>query len=209
MSAADAPIIDGGVDVVRRQIIGFLQARLPDALEAHRIHWQLEEPDLPLPVRWNEYEDEAVADVAPSIALSVGRGRGFTRRDYGPGMEQQYRVRYDVSVFAWLKAGAELPLADGGEQQPNPAQRMRDRYASVLEAVLLDTPSLGAPGLFSLDEGTMVVSYSAASRLRGDRYLTGVSVAFDLHHAETLRRLPLGSVADTVVEATVLVDNPD
>ena len=207
----DPMLMSAGVDVVRRDTIAFLKARVPVALAGARVEWGLTPKQLPDPVRYNEYEDEVVADQCPSICLSVGRARNYARTGVGPGAEQFYRVRYDVTVFAWLKAGApQTPLADGGgDAQPNPSQRSRDRWAQMLTAILLVAPSLGKPGEYSLDEGTLMVSYSAASHLRGDRYLSGVSLTFDLYHTETLRRVPLGSVTDTVVEATVLVDNPD
>jgi hypothetical protein len=209
-----ALLMDPGAAQVRADVIGFLRGpdddgkpRLEAALESARGLWGITELSaLPPPARWNEYEDEVVGDETPSIALALGRSRGYAREGYGDAMEQQYRVRHEVRLFAWLKAGGADPKV---EQQPNPSQRMRDQYAQVIAAVLLDRPSLGQPGIYSLDEGTMVLDYSVASRVRGDRYLSGVSVTFDLYRTETLRRVPLGSVIETEVAATVQVGTQD
>lgn len=201
-------LIEEGASVVRRDLIAFLKAAVPPALGAARTAWSVDRAELADVRRWNEYEDESVADVAPSVALTIGRSRDHVRRDLEPGADMVYQARYECVLFCWTKALPGRPLQDGGEQQPNPSQRKRDRYADVFRAVLLDSPSLGKPGIYRLDETSLVVGYSAAQRLKGDRYLSGVSLAFDLRHTETLRRVPtLGNVAHTDVEATVLVGN--
>lgn len=197
--------IDAGAGQVRTDLIAFLRAEFPDALETARNLWDVTETELPAPARWNEYEDEVVGDQTPSIAVSLGRSDRYVRRAYDDAVAQVYRVRYAIRLFAWLKAtGGDVTRSEGGEAQGNPSQRMRDRYAQVLAGVLLDQPSLGQPGVFQLDEESLVIDYSDAARLRGDRYLSGVSLTFDLTHVETLRRLPLGSVERPIVEATVL-----
>lgn len=200
-------LINEGVAQVRRDIIAFLRTAAPLALAEASTAWGLAPPFAAIK-RWNEYEDEVIADITPSVALSVGRSRGYTPSSNDPGADMSYRVRYDAVLFLWLKATAGRPLADGGEQQGNPSQRVRDRYAQVFTAVLLDSPSLGQPGYYSVTESSLTVAYSAAQRLKGDRYLSGVSLSFDLYHSETLQRVPLlGSVVLTEIEATVIPDD--
>lgn len=197
-----------GPAAVRAGLIAFYHARLPDAVLAHRALWALEARDLPQVKRWNPYEDEVVGDETPSVALSVGRSSRYVRDRLSDPTTTAYWVRYECRLFCWLKAAAGRPLASGGEQQPNPSQRLRDRYATVLTSVLLNGPSLGAPGVFRAQEDTLTVDYSAASHLKGDRYLSGVSLTFSLEHRETLALPGIGSVQTVDVGASVLNGYP-
>lgn len=185
-----APPLTRGATVVREQLLAFYRARLPIALAASRVAWGLTLEDLPNPVRYSAYEPLAIDDRIPLLAVAVARSNRYTRLDEG-----EYQARYFCTVYGWLKA-----------DEYEPPQRIRDDYADVLTSLLLDTPSLGAGGGTRFEETTLEVNYSDAAKVKGDRWLTGVSLAFQVVHTENLRRVELGTVEQATVEATVLVE---
>lgn len=178
-----------GPRAVHDQLIGFLQARLPIALAVARQAWGLDPVDLPDPVRYLAYESVAIDDRVPIVSVAVGRSLGYARTD----AEGDYQVRYICTVYGWLKA-----------DDYDPPQQMRDDFASVLASVFLATPSLGAPGRFRFEETTLEVNYSDAAKVKGDRWLAGVSLTFQVQHSEQLRPVRLGVAEDVWVAATLL-----
>lgn len=175
--------------------MALMKAQLPGALATARGEWGLKVSELPAPVAYFEHEAETL-DRLPVLALSVARARDYARRDVIDA-EEHYQVRYSCRLFAWIKS-----------QDREPTEAIRDDYATVVGSVLLATPSLGGGGAFRFDETTLDVSYSDVARGRGDRYIAGCSLAFDVHHAESVRRVPIGTAATIGVTATVLPGHP-
>jgi hypothetical protein len=178
-----------GARLVRQQIIGQFAARLPIALAAAREAWDLTPVELPDPVRYSPWEPLSLDERLPLVAVAVARARGFTATDIG-----EYQARYFCSVFGWLKG-----------DEYGPPQDSRDDFASVLASVLLDSPSLGGTG-FGFDAGTLEINYSDAAKVKGDRWLAGVSLGFQVTHTEKLRTVPIGVVDPTLLGGAVEVD---
>lgn len=194
-------VFQRGARELRTGIMAFLALAVPPALAASRVEWSLAPDDLPDPNRYDPFESEA-QDVLPSLSLGLARARGYGRTDVDEsGGGHEYQVRYTARVYTWY-AGEPPADADSGEPEQNPTLAARDDYAQVVLGCLLATPSLLSSRIRVLEE-TLDVTWSDAARLRGDRRLAGASVAFDVLHTESIRRVPLGIAAEVQVDTTV------
>jgi hypothetical protein len=188
--------LDRGPRIVREQIMTLMESDLPAALTAYRSAWTLKVSELPEPVKYYRHEAETL-DKLPVLAMSVTRSREYNRRDLAAGGVEQMQVRYSCRLFGWVK-----------HLEREPTEAIRDDYATVLGSVLIATPSLKGGGAFRFDETTLEASYSDVARGRGDRFIAGCSLAFDVFHLESIRRVPIGTASTIGVEATVLPGHP-
>lgn len=177
--------------------MALMAARLPDALTAYRTEWGLKVAELPPPVAYHPFEAETLENQLPILSMAVTRSRGYARVDVAPGGVEGYEVRHSCRLYAWIK---HLERA--------PTMAIRDDYATVMASVLLADPGLLGDGKFRLEETSLDLSYSEVSRGRGDRFIAGCSAGFDVLHAETLRRVPIGTASALTVEASVLPGHP-
>lgn len=190
-----------GAAQVRLKLAEFLAATFPSSLAAARGEWGLTTEELPPLKGVRRYEVQTLeGEKVPLLAIALGRVASYGTTDLVDA-HPSYDVRYPVRVFAWLQA-------EGYET----TQCRRDDYAQVLAATILGTPSLGTGGpsgdrSLQLVENTLEVSFSDSTKVKGERWLSGVSVAFDVRHHETLRRVGIGSANSVTVTATVPVDD--
>lgn len=187
-----APPVSRGARTVRERLAEHYRTTLPAALTAAELAWSLAPGTMPPPQLVDPYETE-VLDRWPQISINVSQGKNFVHTDILPGAVDEYHVRYACRAFLWVRA-----------QDRNPALALRDDYGAIMRQVTLATPGLEGGHTFRVDEKTMAETYSDASRVKGDRYLAGVRLDFELTHVETLNRLAVGSADSVSVEVTVL-----
>lgn len=180
----------------RHTTMGFLKDALPPALAVARTEWGMSAVELPDPVAYDAYETQ-VLDVLPRLSMNLGRTTRFGRVGLDAFGAQEYQVRSQCRVYCWVKFVDEFPTL-----------QVRDDYVTVLASVLLATPSLGSGGVMRVEEDTVEVSYSDVTKVKGERWLAGGAVAFDLTHTWKLRRVPIGDADTVTVETTVLPRHP-
>lgn len=193
-----ASLMRGGTQV-RDGIIAYLQVAVPRLLIHARAQWNLSAADLPTPVAYDAYEPTSL-DRYPLIGVVVNRTRGWTRVDYDEVAGENYRPRYFVRIYTWVRTPMD---SNGFPVQPDydKTLKCRDDLGAVVRACLLDSLSLRTdftkPEVFLLDEGTLTEDYSAAAKVGGDRWVAGVVHDFELQVDEGLFRLGIGS-ADSI-----------
>jgi titin len=79
---------------------------------------------------------------------------------------------------------------------PAPVTEMRDNLTTVVRAALLDHPALKDVPRFEhcdpkIEEETMTEEFSDLTLLKGDRYLAGAYIGYNLTVSETIGRAPL------------------
>lgn len=190
-----------GPNGVRTAIRDHLRVVLQPHVEACREAWGLSEEQLPLPANepsdprldgYFDREPDAI-DRWPLLAVVSGR---FTQvaDDFDLDGEPVYRSTCPVQVFSWLKAtGREETL------------RMRDDFATALRAALLSHINLGSDGQLALVPSTMVTDFSDVVAVRGDRFVGGSYVQFEVRILETLTErlaMPGSGPRDTVTHVS-------
>jgi hypothetical protein len=166
---------------VRGRLAAFYRGWLPQHVVAARAAWGLTEEQLPVPVadpdrRKDGYfaGDPPAIDRWPMLSINSGRRtqRGVDTDETG---QQQFRSIYPIRVFTWVKV-------EGREE----AQAMRDDLATLVQVTTLAHHDFGTAGRFQLQPATMTTDFSRVEPVKGDRFVAGSYVAFDLAVVETL-----------------------
>lgn len=183
-----------GATAVRSSVVAFLEDRVPKVIDQARDEWELDEFQLPYPLKYDAYEPYAL-DAWPLLGVNVTSSSSFTRMNFDPVVSDLYLVNYRLRVFTWVRTPMdenEVPI----EPEYSESIRLRDDLAAVVRAAMLREPSLGNPG-FYMDEATLQEEYSEATAVRGDRFVAGVIHTVDVRVDETTAILPLGT-SDTI-----------
>lgn len=199
-----------GTRGARLVIAGYLRARLPAHVEAYRAAYDLTAEELPVPVSSSDPKEDAfyareveVLDRWPLIAVGSGR-LAQTASDFTDDFDEVFRSTLPVRVFGWVRADGRAEVQD-----------MRDDFATAMRACLLADPQLGTNGDVMLSPGTMVVDPSRPDKVKGDRWVAGVFVGFDVVIGETLTdRLahpgeqPRDTVSTVTASPSIITDQP-
>lgn len=178
-----------GVRLAKTVVHDFLAAEFPPHLARLRLEWQLAPEQLPDPKRYHR-NPLLTIDQWPVLALDAQRAPTLRRTGYTddlPGVE--YAARYSLRVFCWVNAEGYDACID-----------QRDDITTAVRRLFVESPTIGVPDEAAVvQENTLQESYSDVTKAKGDRYVAGSFVAFDLLVVEGVA---LG-VAGTVVSASV------
>lgn len=181
-----------GASAVKTFVTEYLAQDLPARLRSYRNALNLDEDSLPEPLLYLNYEPIAL-DHWPTIITIALSTASITRTDYDASLNPEYRVRYNMRTYVWVKA-------DGSQE----CTTMRDNLTMVVRSALLDHPMLNAydDGCHSvlIDEGTMREEFSDLTLIKGERVLAGGYVAYDINLDETVNRQ---NVADSLAEIRI------
>lgn len=178
------PGVIEGVWQAKTLVTEYLNADLPSRLINYRTHWGKDESTLPTPAWVIQYEPLAL-DHWPTIINLAMNTASVVREDYGEGADPVYRVTYDMRTYIWVKAVGEAEVTE-----------IRDNLTTVVRSALLDHPALREVPRWEhcnplVMEDTIREEYSDLTVLKGDRYLAGAYVAYQLAVSETITREPL------------------
>lgn len=181
-----------GVRGVRQRVTAHLESLYPDALEQWRVEHGLDSKILRDPVAYYPHEPQAL-DRWPMVAVTTPRMAGLQRSELIDGDTTEYVSSYAVRVFVWTNAG-------GWAQ----AIAERDDLTTVMRSLLLDRPTFGHDECeILLQEGSLSEEYADITPVKGDRYVTGAYVGFDVRVHERVTRAPYGTVFSTEMTARV------
>lgn len=196
---------------VRTQVTTYLREVLEDHLAAVRAAWELTEAQLPAPT--NDPDDpkaDAYLNREPSALdrwplVAVTSGRVSQRAvDFAADFSQVYRSTCPIRIYSWVNAAGR-----------DDAQEMRDNFATAIRVAVLANVQLGTSGDLLLSPSTLVIDASDVSKVKGDRYVAGSYVGFDVTFVETLTdRLahpgaqPRDTVSTVTATSSVLPPTP-
>ena len=181
-----------GAAAAKKFVTEYLANDLPTRLLQYRNHLNLDEDSLPDPLLYLNYEPVAL-DHWPTIITVALSTPEFVRDDYDFNLNPEYRVRYNMRTYVWVKA-------DGSQE----CTTMRDNLTMVVRSALLDYPCLRAfddtdNHSVMIDEGTMREEYSDLTLIKGERVLAGAYVAYDLSLDEWITRSNLGTLDEILI----------
>lgn len=151
----------------------YLESDLPSRLLKYRNAWNLDDEELPEPLKYYTYEPLAL-DHWPSLITVVISMNGLTRSDYTKIFDPQFRVEYAMRTYIWVKGDSSEECTD-----------KRDRVTTVLRSSFLDSPSLNRCGQEAnlevmIDESTIREEYSDLTLLKGERMMAGAYISYNL-----------------------------
>ena len=151
----------------------YLEKDLPNRLVAYRNEWNLDDEELPEPLKYLIHEPVAIDHWPTLITVAISMN-GLERQDYSYGFRPNFEVQYAMRTYIWVKDdNAEL------------CTLKRDRLVTVLRSALLDSPSLsecaeGSNVDAMIDESTIREEYSDITLIKGERMMAGAYVSYTL-----------------------------
>lgn len=175
----------------------YLEVDLPKRLLSYRNEWNLDDENLPNPLKYLTYEPIAL-DHWPTIITVVISMTGLTRDDYTGLMDPMYFVDYSMRTYVWVKD-------DSSEQ----CTAKRDRLTTILRSSILDSPCLKVFAQSDnlevlIDESTLREEYSDLTLIKGERVMAGAYLSYNLRINEVVRTTPVGTASTISTEVNPL-----
>jgi len=151
----------------------YLESDMPARLVRYRNEWNLDDEELPEPLKYLAHEPIAI-DHWPTLITTVISTNSLTRTDFTYGFRPNYTVEYSMRTYIWVKDdSSELCTVK------------RDRLATVLRSAFLDKPSLNRcstqTGLeVMVDEGSIREEFSDLTLIKGERVMAGAYISYNL-----------------------------
>lgn len=176
-----------GPRLAKNYVSNYLANDLPPRLITYRNEWNLSSSQLPDPKLYLTYEPFTLGKW-PTVISLVMDTQSMTKQGYGYDYDPNYQVKYSMRSYIWVRATGEQVVTE-----------QRDNLSTVVREALLDNPSLRAydttvPCYPKVDEGTMREEFSELTLVKGERFLAGAFIAFDLSLEETIDHTALGVV---------------
>lgn len=194
-----------GPQFAKRFVNDYLKTETPKRLLKYRNFWGVSNEEMPDPAEYLDYEP-ATMDAWPTIITVALSGRGFTRVGHMRYGDPEYLVSYNMRTYVWARTEGERSVTV-----------MRDRMIVVVRSALMDHPCLKRknPDREALiEESSITEEYSELTLLKGDRYLAGAYVGYELKIEEPIVREKLADFVgiDLAAQSVKLTDgipNPE
>ena len=165
----------------------YLEADLPGRLIKYRNAWNLDDEELPEPLKYLSHEPVAIDHWPTLITVAISMN-GLERKAYTNAFDPEFHVNYLMRTYIWVK-----------DDNSELCTIKRDRLTTVLRSAILDTPSLNRcaddNNIYAMiDESTLREEYSELTLIKGERVMAGSYLAYTLTINETSTLATLGSV---------------
>lgn len=157
----------------------YLRVEIPKRLIKYRNHWGVSNADIPDPEDFIDYEPMAM-DRWPLVITVALAARSFTRVGHMRYGDPEYSVTYNMRTYVWARTEGERATTI-----------MRDRLIVVVRSALMDHPCLkrnNPKREAVIEESSITEEYSELTLLKGDRFLGGAYVGYDLRIEEPIVR---------------------
>lgn len=165
----------------------YLESDLPSRLVKYRNSWNLDDEELPEPLKYLAYEPVAIDHWPTLITVAISMS-GLERHDYTRAFDPLFDVTYAMRTYIWVK-----------DDNSELCTIKRDRLTTVLRSAFLDTPSLNRCGevenlYVSIDESSIREEYSDLTLIKGERVMAGAYVGYNLTINEVSTLAVIGDV---------------
>lgn len=181
-----------GAQFAKQYVTDYLISDIPGRLVEYRNGWNVDDINLPSPLLYLTYEPIAL-DSWPTIITIVMSTNSMTRIGYVLN-DPLYRVEYSMRTYVWARTERAMETT-----------LMRDRLTTVVRSALLDYPCLQAMDpresfRVQIDEGSMQEQFSDLTLLKGDRFMGGSFISYNLSIDEVIGRKNLGEAGTIELE---------
>lgn len=159
----------------------YLAGDLPTRLIGYRNWWNLDDIRLPNPDKYIAHEP-IVLDHWPTIITLVDSTLSMVRDNYDDYSDPVYEVTYAMRTYIWARSEGLQRVTD-----------IRDDLTTVIRDALLDHPSLREVPRYehcypNVVEESMREEFSDITHVKGERFLCGAYLAYNLRVRETITR---------------------
>lgn len=202
-------VVMRGPSVIRDLTMAFLQSVMPGLIDVARDQWSVDADYLPYFRSFDVYEPSLITnDQYPGLGMYPATARDFVRDDYLPSGAQKYEAKYSMQLMVVARTPRIANDTKWADPPKQTATRLRDDLTSLVQAALLQTPSLNSNGRCSIDENTMQVTYLDPMMPNSQgtgRWIAASIISAEFRLTEVTYALPYGT-ADTVIVETALLD---
>lgn len=180
-----------GPQYAKQFVNDYLSVEMPTRLVRYRNAWNLSSGELPDIEDIFAYEPLAM-DKWPTIITVAISTKSLTRIGFNATNNPEYNVIYAMRTYVWARS-------DGAQD----TTLMRDRLTTIVRSALMDNPCLkrSNPDREAIiEESSISEEYSELTLLKGDRYLAGAYIGYDLRIEEVIERENLGIVSEIDLE---------
>jgi len=180
-----------GPQYAKQFVNDYLSVEMPTRLVRYRNAWNLSSGELPDIEDIFAYEPLAM-DKWPTIITVAISTKSLTRIGFNATNNPEYNVIYAMRTYVWARS-------DGAQD----TTLMRDRLTTVVRSALMDNPCLkrSNPAREAIiEESSINEEYSELTLLKGDRYLAGAYIGYDLRIEEVIERENPGIVSEIGLE---------
>jgi len=168
-----------GPQYAKKYVTDYLTEDIPKRLIKYRNYWGISNADIPDPEQIIGYEPMALDRWPAIITVSISAQR-FERISYTSLGDPEYSITYQMRTYVWART-----------EGPEETTVMRDRYIVVVRSALMDHPCFkrfNVERTAVLDESSLNEQYSELTVLKGDRFLGGGYIGYDLKIEEAVVR---------------------
>ena len=180
-----------GAQFAKEYVTAYLTTDLPTRLVQYRNGWQIDDSELPTPIKLLSYEPIAIDAWPTVITVAISTSNMEQIGNGGPsGVDPVYRMTYAMRTYVWVRtAGSEATTL------------MRDRLTTVTRSALLDRPCLKATDPLStwnasIQPSSLREEFSDLTLLKGERVMAGAYLGYDLNIDEVVSRADIGTVGE-------------
>lgn len=173
----------------------YLENDLPNRIVKYRNAWNLDDEEMPEPLKYLTFEPIAIDHWPTLITVAISMN-GLERKDYTRAFEPEFHVEYSMRTYVWVK--------DNSSEQ---VTLKRDRLITLLRSAILDAPSLNRCAQSAsdtlyvrIDESDLREEYSELTLIKGERVMAGAYLSYNLTMNEVSTVAPFGTVGSWDVE---------
>lgn len=164
----------------------YLESDLPSRLIKYRNAWNLDDEELPEPLKYLTYEPIAIDHWPTLITVAISMN-GLERKSYTQAFDPEFHVDYLMRTYVWVK-----------DDNSEFCTIKRDRLTTLLRSAILDTPSLNQCAeddnvSAMIDESTLREEYSDLTLIKGERVMAGSYISYTLTINEVSSLATLGT----------------
>lgn len=181
-----------GIQKAKQAVQDTLEAEFNAYLVGLRTAWGLTALTLPDVATVKRNEPQAL-DRWPMLAVSGVRS-GTARFEVTDEANVAYLRTYTLRLFVWVRSEGWDATID-----------QRDNLSAAVVQFVLDHPTLSDDaGLTVAEESDLAEEFSDVTPVKGDRFVAGSYVEFDVELYEVIHRAPSGNVETTLVTGDIL-----
>lgn len=177
-----------GPQFAKDYVNSYLMSDIPNRMVSYRNGWSLDDIQLPTPIKFLTHEPIALDEWPTLITVAISTTK-FDGIDYDR-LDPIFRVTYSMRTYVWARADSAKLVT-----------QMRDRLTTIVRSALLDYPSMKASDareswLARIDATSLREEFSDLTPLKGDRFLAGAYLSYDITIDEIVARESLGTVSE-------------
>lgn len=183
-----------GAEALREALNAYTTVRFPELLVDARAQWGIEEFLLPTPTTFDAIDPTVVPmNMFPFMGSYITGSSQYKTTDFWDDGGVGVTRTFDSALFVTVRSPVQDAVLYGDPYAE--CVKMRNNMASILEALLMENPSLGSPYIV-VDLTTLTANYGEAIKGTDSSYTASVAITFDARFEEVTYTTPANNLTE-------------